>query len=310
MPARYMAVLGLQSRCELVLAHVLDENTEYREWFKMNSPITQIRGKTIGIKRIMDNGAFELGASIDPNVLIELGTMCQATHLVLPDYPGEDPQKTIDAALEWAPKFRKEGFRTIFVPQGRIGEVKDIDKGIRFAVRNKAHDIPGTSVMNITATFAANLEGGENLIDEVAMSILAIPNAYGVYKNKTQRFLARWRYMSTLQQRDPGLYKDFGQFGAMPIHMLGLLDGPNEISLIQQMQTVTNYNIQSWDSSAAVWYAHNEVPFDNSPTGSIDGKFELEVDFRAPCDPQNVYDVFKLDAAIQNMRHIDKLCGY
>lgn len=282
MPTSWLPHLGLRSRCELVLAHVAKDSEEYKKWFRDNPPNLEIRGRTIKSKRIMDNGAFELGASMDPDELIDLGKQVNATHLVLPDYPGEDSQKTIDAAQQYAQQFKDAGFQTIFVPQGRVGSVEDLDNAVRFGVS------------------FSDKKTGDQLIDEIAMSIIAIPNAYGVYKNKTQRFLARWHYMSTFRKRDPNTYEFLSQ---IPIHMLGLLDGPNEIELIQQTARWF-YNIQSWDSSAACWYAANNKSFDGSPTGSVEGKFELEVDFDAPWNGGNE------NLALQNMRYIDRLCGW
>lgn len=127
----------------LVLAHLVLTNEHYRRFYEDLGK----RGDTI----IMDNSAFELGASFDPNMLMELGESINATCLVLPDYPNHDPSRTIAAAEEWARKFSRK-FQTMFVPQSSTG---DLNGWLR------AYD------------FAANYR----YIDAIGMSILGIPNA-------------------------------------------------------------------------------------------------------------------------------------
>lgn len=290
MPASYLEHLGTYPRAELVLAHIAKENWTYCDWFYKNPPEIQARGQKIRTKRIMDNGAFELGQSMQPNELISLGKEVNATHLVLPDYPGQSSKLTIEAAQKWAPAFKRAGFKTVFVPQGEVGSIDDFEKALKW----------GIDATRVSLNSSNEMEAP--LVDEIAMSIIAVPNIYRVYKNKTQRMLARWHYMSTLPQRNPHLYRDFEY---VPIHMLGLLDGINEIALIRQMQEVTPYNIHSWDSSAAAWYAFNQVPLDDgTPTGRVDGKFELEVDFAAPFYANRVPDI------LANMQQINRLCGH
>jgi hypothetical protein len=82
------------------------------------------------------------------------------------------------------------------------------------------------------------------------------------------------------------------------IHMLGMVDGPNEIDLVK------HFPIDTWDSSAAVWTGLNGIRFDGSPTGLIDGKFEKEVDFNFHTD-----DTSLVNTARDNMDYIDRLCS-
>ena len=58
--------------------------------------------------------------------------------------------------------------------------------------------------------------------------------------------------------------------------------------------------IFSWDSSAAIWAGINDVLFDDSPTGLMNGKFEKEVDF-SHLQPHNIANVFS------NINYIDAL---
>ncbi len=274
MPTSYLREIGHLSSCDLVLAHELKANTKYREWFSTNPSKCLYRGQTILVKRIMDNGAFELGQSMEPDQLLDLARDCHATHIVLPDYPGLDPEMTIDSARRWAPIFNQNGFRTLFVPQGRIGNIDDILRCLRYAVRDQ-------------------------YINEIALSIIAIPNAYGVYDKPFHRTLSRWKFLKELPQLDRSIFLELRD---IPMHMLGLLDGVQEIALVKQASTCMGYNIQSWDSSAAVWYAHNnESVDDGTPFGRLHGKMSKEVDFNADCNNKS------LELARRNIRIIEDL---
>jgi hypothetical protein len=60
--------------------------------------------------------------------------------------------------------------------------------------------------------------------------------------------------------------------------------------------------IDTWDSSSAVWAGLNGIEYDKTPTGLIDGKFELEVDFDF-----ETTDNGKIELAKKNMEWIDRL---
>jgi len=144
-------------------------------------------------------------------------------------------------------------------------------------------------------------------VDYIGFSILNIPNAYGVEKNnQLQRYLSRLKFINELDKR--------GVLGEIvdnnkKIHFLGLLDGPNEIELIQ----MAGYGdcIDTWDSSAAVWYGLNGIKFDNSPTGSYNGKFEKEVDFSFNFEDNIEKDDWEnvTGAVDSNLMRIDNMCG-
>ena len=78
-----------------------------------------------------------------------------------------------------------------------------------------------------------------------------------------------------------------------------MVDGPNEITLLSKWSEF----IASWDSSAAVWAGLNNVRFDNSPTGLINGKFEKEVDF----DIRGKLTVDQVNDTLYNISYIDNL---
>jgi hypothetical protein len=108
---------------------------------------------------------------------------------------------------------------------------------------------------------------------------------------KLQRYMSRFKVFSELEKRNL-----LGPLAQKRFHCLGMVDGPNEIELLQQYH---NY-IFSWDSSAAVWAGINNVHFDQSPTGLMNGKFELEVDFSTDKE-HNTHVVY------DNITYIDHL---
>jgi len=189
---------------------------------------------------------------------------------VMSDYPNEPGSKTIKAAQQLAPQFKDNGFGTFFVPQSEIGDLEDY-----------------------IATFA--WAACSPLVDYIGVSILGVPNAYGVEKdNKLQRYVSRFHMMKELERR--GILK-LAYLNNKKIHFLGMVDGPNEIELCGE------FCINTWDSSAAVWAGLNGISFDSSPTGLINGKFEEEVDFNFV-----TMDKELLALAKQNQQYINDLC--
>lgn len=240
-------------RGHLILAHLLDSdgpdfNPEYLEWYKSRY--------NDNLLKILDNSAFELVKQgrplFDPTKLIDLGFQVNADYIVMTDYPGEPGLKTIAAAQKLGPRFKAAGFGTFFVPQSTVGDIEDYISCFAWAASSP-------------------------LVDYIGVSILGVPNAYGVESgNKLQRYLSRYKMMETLKDR--GIL-ELADNNNKKIHFLGMVDGPNEIDLVKEY--VQDRTISSWDSSAPVWYGSNGIRFDQSPTGAIDGKFEKHVDFSA-----------------------------
>jgi hypothetical protein len=79
-----------------------------------------------------------------------------------------------------------------------------------------------------------------------------------------------------------------------------MVDGPNEIKLMAPFKQY----IDTWDSSAGVWFGLNGGKFDYSPTGIYDGKYEKEVDFDLKLSDISI-DNYNL--AKYNMDYIDTL---
>ncbi len=249
----------------LVLAHLIEQDEEYTEFYKQE----KANGSTI----IMDNSAFEMYKQgrpmYDSDKLIEMGEKVDADYIALSDYPDEHSSKTIMAAKELAPKVKDAGFGTFFIPQSKIGDLDDLKACFVWAKHS-------------------------DLIDYIGLSILAIPNAYSVQKdNLLQRFVSRFMFMEELEK-----INYFPTHKKM--HVLGMVDGPNEIKMLANWFQTDD--LHTWDSSAAVWAGLNNITFDDSPTGLIYGKFEKEVDFSAEWkDPKRVAK------AQENMHYIDGL---
>lgn len=181
-PTAYLEQYAIQSTTHLVLAHLVDIDDTYAAFYKARSEA--------GDRLIMDNGAFELGESYAPNKLIELAHKCGAHALVLPDYPFQPAEKTIQAAEALIPQVVDAGFATFFVPQSQTGDLEDW-----IAAYTWASDNPN--------------------IDIIGMSILGVPNAIPEIPTAYARVV-----MSTI-------LADRGIFGQKHHHYLGLNAGPN-----------------------------------------------------------------------------------
>jgi len=250
----------------LTLAHLVDTSNEYTEFYRNQTCVN-----------IMDNSAFEMYKQskpmLTPAKVLEMASIIRANYVVMSDYPGEHSSKTIQAAIDLAPLFRAQGFGTFFVPQSKVGDKEDLISAFDWASTSKH-------------------------VDYIGVSILGVPNAYGVEKgNKLQRFVARFMFMQELYDR--GILQRIRN-NKKKIHFLGMVDGPNEIKL---MEPYRDY-IDTWDSSAAIWLGLNGGTFDGSPTGIFDGKFEKEVDFdlKQADTPIDFYRMAKY-----NMDYIDTI---
>ena len=226
---------------------------------------TQAKGSVLVHQKMFESRLFFV------DKLIDMGYKVGADYIVMSDYPGEPARKTIDKAREMAPELRAHSFGTFFVPQGKAGSIDDLLGAFGWA--STAEEV-----------------------DYIGVSILAVPLAYGVEKeNKLQRFLSRWKFMQLLDEYNIlQKAKDNGK----KIHFLGMVDGPNEIQLVKEYL----WAIDTWDSSAAVWAGLCDILFDNSPTGLIEGKNEIEVDFS-----HRTGENIRLGKAAHNMRYIDTL---
>lgn len=256
----------------LTLAHLIENNEIGTEYTKFYREEKDRYNSTI----IMDNSAFEMfkqGKDMYPSdKLITMAQEINADYIVMSDYPGEDKMRTIEAALTLGPIYKQNQFKTFFVPQGYVGSIRDLVDCWEWAANNPA------------------------VVDYIGMSILAAPLAFNVERdNKLQRFVSRLRLMYTLKEK--GILDRIKKNG-QKIHFLGMVDGPNEIIYMNPFKKY----IDSWDSSAGPWYGLNYIEFDNTPTGSLNGKFEEEVNFKL-----YRYNKYAQQLATSNMEYIDNL---
>lgn len=201
-PTAYLERYASQSSMHLILAHLVDTDDAYANFYANRSEF-----------KIMDNGAFELGESYDPDKLLNLAERVNADVIVLPDYPGEFSGKTIKAAERYIPIFKSAGFKTMFVPQSKVGDLDDWIAGYDWAADNDDVDIIG-------------------------MSILGIPNAIPhIHK-------AYARVVMTHALIEQGIFEDTKYH-----HYLGLNAGPAlEVPSLIKMNA-----LDSIDSSGPVW---------------------------------------------------------
>lgn len=270
-PTAYLDLFASGRPFHLTLAHLVEQDEHYANWYATRD----ISRSIMPYINIMDNSAFEMYKQGRPmyetDKLIPMAEKIKADYVVMSDYPGEHWTKTVNKAVEMSRPLRKAGFGTFFVPQAEENDLEQLLLSYEWAA-----------------------EAAE--VDYIGVSILAVPLAYGVEKdNKLQRFLSRWKFMYELDRRRI-LQKiiDNGK----KIHFLGMVDGPNEIELMRPFLPFIN----TWDSSAAVWAGLCGIEFDKSPTGLVNGKNEIEVDFSF-----DAADNVKLGKAAYNMRYIDML---
>lgn len=202
-PTAYLDQYASQSAMHLVLAHLVEADAQYAEFYAGRSEY-----------KIMDCSAFELGQSYAPDRLLELATRCKADVIVLPDYPGQSQDKTIQSAIEFAPTFKDAGFDTMFVPQSNKGDAQGWQEAYEWATIDN------------------------DLVDIIGMSILGIPNAIP----QVHRAYARVVMVERLIAQGVFAFDK-------PHHFLGLNSGPNlEIPALINMGALT-----SCDSSGPIW---------------------------------------------------------
>lgn len=129
------------STSHLVLAHLVDTDKEYANFYKN----LKQENKFV----MMDNSAYELKEPYSPDKLLELAERCDADAIVLPDYPFQPGEVTINAAEKFIPLFKAAGYKTFFVPQSKKGDLKDWVDTYEWASHNPDIDIIGMSILGI-----------------------------------------------------------------------------------------------------------------------------------------------------------------
>lgn len=219
----------------LVLAHLVDQSQEYANYY--------LHRGLAGDYIMMDNSAYELHEPYSPNRLMRLAEQCGAHAIVLPDYPFQPADKTIEAAMEFAPQFKAAGYHNFFVPQSERGHYYDWEKGYVWAANNPDIDIIG-------------------------MSILGIPNALPVIDPSYARVVM------TALLIDKGVFTRHKAH-----HYLGLNSGPGlEVPSLLRMDALT-----SIDSSGPVWAGiHGHAYTTEADSLQMVKKLKSVVDFNLP----------------------------
>lgn len=140
-PTAYLQQYAAQSRTHLVLAHLVNSDPVYAAFYKLRS--------NMGDRLIMDNSAFELGQSFSPDKLVDLGIKCGAHAIVLPDYPLQPAEKTVQAAIDILPQVKAAGFATAFVPQSLTNDLEDWIGAYEWAADHPDIDIICGSILGI-----------------------------------------------------------------------------------------------------------------------------------------------------------------
>jgi hypothetical protein len=278
-PTKYLDLVKKRP-VHLLLAHLVEEDHEYREFY------ANLRKENPGVVYIGDNSGYEFyrrGEDMYPaEKLIDVYSRVGVDYIVASDYPGHPGAKTIEAAIDLIPKFKAAGIKTFFCPQSQVGDLDDYLDCMQWAIDNPD-------------------------IGMIGLSILGVPNAFGIRQTtyqedgkademyRLQRFLSRWRLLT--------LMNNFGMLSEKThkrFHMLGLLDGPRELELVQPFAD----HIFSNDSSSPIWHALHGIQYDASPTGLINGKLESEVEFgiQSELTPQDV------ELIRYNINIIDRFC--
>lgn len=231
-PTQYLDSYAAQSSMHLVLAHLVDTNEGYASFYRGRQEF-----------KIMDNSAFELGESYSPDKLIELGKKCGADAIVLPDYPGQPAQKTIEAAVSLIPDVKAAGFKTMFVPHAEVGNWDGFLDAYSWA------------------SYSSD-------IDIIGMSILALPNALP----QIERSYARVVGTAMLRQNNVFNLTKYH-------HYLGLNSGPAlEIPSLIRMKA-----LDSCDSSGPVWAGIcGQTYTEAADSYQLTRKISKHVDFNYP----------------------------
>jgi hypothetical protein len=129
------------SYTHLTLAHLIDQSDKYKEFYAKKGG----EGDYI----MMDNSAYELKEPYSPDKLLELAQQSGAKAIVLPDYPFQPSEVTMEAAEKFIPIIKDNGYDTFFVPQSKTGDLEDWIEAYEWAAMNPFIDIIGMSILGI-----------------------------------------------------------------------------------------------------------------------------------------------------------------
>lgn len=105
-PIRHLHQFTPLTDFDFVLAHLVNENTTYRNFYADQ----RLKGREVWL----DNSLIELGYPLSKTEMLNAALLCNATHIIPPDWP-EDPDKTCKTAIE----MKGKGYKIIGVIHGR-----------------------------------------------------------------------------------------------------------------------------------------------------------------------------------------------
>lgn len=253
-PTAYLS-LTTKSKTHLVLAHIVDKDELYANFY--------LQRAKLGDQIIMDNGAFELGCSYDPDKLFGLAEKCGAHAIVLPDYPFRPIKETIAAAKIYAPIFKEAGFQTFFVPQSEKGDFHDVEFGYRWAADHPDIDIIGMSIL----TFP-------NALPNIHPTVARIVGTTKLIEHKVFNF-NKWH------------------------HYLGLIDAAIEIPTLMRMGVVDSLDSSNpvWAGCCGYEYNKRGVSFlpvakEHLPEVNFSVEYDADNESVAEANVDVVLDMF------------------
>lgn len=237
-PINYLYMVPEQDDFHLTLAHLFKDK-KYTSFYKQKKE----RGDFI----IMDNGAFEFKRAFSKEYLLETLEKLPFVPdvVVLPDFPFEDYQKTVDSAYESIGFFKQNYSHKISymgVPQSVRGDLAGWLKGYKEMCTISEISFIGLSILNIPVAFC----------EETGTDDISFNRIYAT------------AYLQNNNLIPPNI----------KYHCLGLGSSVREIKYMQNFPF-----IYSNDSSSAIWHGINGISFDGSATGLFSGKIKKEVDF-------------------------------
>lgn len=217
-----------RSRVHLVLAHLVGELKDYTAFYRERSQA--------GDYIYLDNGAFENGIPMSNRSIINAAEKVGADCLVAPDYPGEEPEKTYKAHMDFIEQLERVGlldeYDVMGVPQTLGGDSREYTDLIKRML--------DTEEINV-----------------IGISKLAVPNAL---KGLSNFNMSPEINRTTVAQAVVNLWPE--RLQETRIHFLGMFSQPWELDRLGDIRLGQSFAPWTCDSSLPYWTAYaNVLPF-------------------------------------------------